>query len=548
MITILFCAVCAMCIYRISTAQDNATPDDEIQLLPGMPSEAEQDPTQQPRTTPAGTMPPKPVIRFNSSAPSLVTDAMSIPRLKSVAPQWAVQQIEWIAPKDLEKYRGRASPEQLSMCMEWIMRTLQPQVIPGDLISNLIPLRNWAILYRDWIDHGGSDTFVVKYAIGNLLIRISDTPNYVIIAIRDLEQQSHKSKENHVPYVYQKSLQVLAEEVQPENLEAIGISEDTRSGSVTVGFWSPKGAALPEETGETEAGQSVQVQTPSDSVKFFTNGDFVIFEIFKFIWTGEMESPFDTRFTLDVSSEVEDSIWDMVEKQLQENPDLKTPEQRIKFYERMKTRLITKQVEEYLGPLLYDYQGNKLTATIPISQIESAFNELNDIQKNHLLKQRKSDESYVEGLKSFNEKRYDIAVNKWAESLSIDPMNVRCALLLNVATDFLKEKMFETLGKVDYENPTLAKAVNAQLNHKQAILKYTLSYREDTLKDREIAKHRVMAIDHYSRGEYEKAIEEWNEVLKIAPNNPQAALFKDLAIKRMNARDTLDEKMGEDMQ
>ena len=280
-------------------------------------------------------------------------------------------------------------------------------------------------------------------------------------------------------------------------------------------------------------------------MKFFTNGRFVIFQVLKYIWTNKLNNPFEPRFSLEVDDKVDESIWSIVEKEIKENPDLATPEERIRFYERMKLRIVAKQVEEYLGPLLYDYEGNKLTATIPISQIEKAFNDLNSVQKDYLLKQRKSDEYYIEGLKAFNEKRYDVAVDKWSEALKIDPLNVRCALLLSIAEDYLKEKMYRTLGKVDFQNPTLKKAVEALNNHQSAILNYELTQRIETVKEREIARHRVRAIDLYSEGRYREAIEEWDKVIKIDPGNPQAALFKDLALKRLKETESQETQKKE---
>lgn len=475
-----------------------------------------------------------PSISYNDMAPPVVEDELMIPRLKTIAPQWAVQQLEWVKPDEIEKYKGRATDEQVGECVKWILQTIRSSLIPQDISEHLIPLRNWSIFYRDWIDHGGSDTFIVKYKIGSLVIRISETPNYILVAVRDLNQKEKFAKEEHITFVVNMASEVLAPELQPKSVDAISIINKTNSGIATEGFWSASvSPSSAQAKPKTENNQNSSQEAISDSVKFFTNGGFVVFQVLKYIWTNELSNPFEPRFSLDVNTEVDKSIWNIVEKEIKENPDLATPEDRIKFYERMKLRIIAKQVEEYLGPLLYDYEGNKLTATIPISQIETAFNKLNSIQKDYLLKQRKSDEYYIEGLKAFNEKRYDVAVDKWADALNIDPLNVRCALLLSIAEDYLKEKMYRTLGRVDFQNPTLKKAVEALTAHQRAILNYELTQRIETIKEREIARHRVRAIDLYSEGRYKEAIEEWDKVLKIDPGNPQAELFKDLALKRI---------------
>ena len=509
--------------------------ESDIKLIPGMTVGVEaQESAREMSPTPAGV-----IVPFNDMAPPLVLDKTYIVTLKSVSPQWAVQQLEFPQDEEIEKYCGRASPEQISEFEQWIARAIKQRFIPSDITRHLIPLRNWAILYRDWIDHGGSDTFVVQYHAGSYTVRISETPNYILVAIRDLDQGGRKSKEEHIQFVFDTSLKILTNDVLPKTVQDISKNREALSEATTSGFWA---ARVLQENANTKSADNISEPSdmPSDSVKFFTDGQFIVFQIFKYVWSKEMKNPFEPRFAIETITKIDESLWDMVEREIKENPDLKTPEKRIQFYENMKTRLVTKQIEEYLGPLLYDYEGTKLSSAIPISQIEKAFSDLNDIQKNHLLKQRKSDEFYVEGLKAFNEKRYDIAVGRWTEALSIDPMNVRCALLVTLATDFMKDKMQQTMGKIDFENPTLAKAISALMNHKQAILRYELSDREQTLKDREIAQHRVLAIDYYSKGMYEMAIKEWDEVLKIDPQNPQAALFKDLATKRLGAKDILE--------
>lgn len=474
-------------------------------------------------------------IIYNDQAPPLVPDKTQIPKLKMLAPQWAVQQFDWLTADEIARYKGRANPQDVAAVRQWLIRILRPEFIPKDLELHLIPLRNWAIFYRDWIDHGGSDTFIVKYKILNkYVIQISETINYVIIAVRDLDRKAPVSKAEHKKFVLEMAQRLLVSEIHPPHPGALVESKTETTGELTVGFWTPPSPALSKKNND---GVEVPPEVISDSIKFCTDGQLVIFQVLKYIWTGEMPNPFEPRFTPEPSTRTDDSIWKLVEQQLAESKELDTPEKRIEFYERIKNRIVTKQIEEYLGPMLYTYEGEKLTATVPIALIEHAFNQLDDAQKNYLIKQRQSDELYIEGLKAFNQKRYDIAVDKWSASLKLEPLNVRCALLLMVATDYLKEKMQATLGKIDYENPTLGKAIDALLSHRQAILKYELSQREETLKEREVSKHRVLALDYYARGQYQEAINEWNEVLKIDPGNPQAALFIDLATRRLKSKE-----------
>jgi len=521
--------VCCL-VWHVSPAQEVETPAQEVES-PNTITLPETILIEEPLSTVEEAGVEQDVrVAYNDMSPPIVPDEMGVPKLKSLVPQWAVQQLEWLEPDEVYKYGGRANPQQVSNFIEWTMRILKPTFIPEDLLVHLIPLRNWAVLYRDWIDHGGSDTFIVKYKIQDMVIQISETANYFIVSARDLTQGKRIYSE-HVPFVKEMADRLFTAEVRPFSIEEISKSDEPETEELTVGFWSARGELEKKE--EAAVQDSEEAEFVSDSVKFCTDGQFVIFQIFKYVWSGQRANPFDPRFSPELSSEIDEAIWALVEKQINEMPQLDTPEKRIEVYERIKTRLVTKQVEEYLGPLLYDYEGNKLTTTIPVALIEGAFSQLNDIQKQHLLEQRKSDEYYIEGLKAFNEKRYDLAVDNWTDALEVDPLNVRCALLLTVAADFLKEKMLQSLGKVDYDNPTLSKAVDALLTHKQAVLRNELSQRREVKKDREIANHRIRAIDFYSRGQFDKAIEEWDEVLTIDPGNPQAQLFKDLARKRL---------------
>ncbi|MCX7765087.1 MAG: hypothetical protein N2246_00035, partial [Candidatus Sumerlaeia bacterium] len=53
-------------------------------------------------------------VVYNELAPPLVSDKTQIPKLKMLAPQWAVQQFDWLTADEIAKYKGRANPQDIA--------------------------------------------------------------------------------------------------------------------------------------------------------------------------------------------------------------------------------------------------------------------------------------------------------------------------------------------------------------------------------------------------------------------------------------------------
>ena len=65
--------------------------------------------------------------------------------------------------------------------------------------------------------------------------------------------------------------------------------------------------------------------------------------------------------------------------------------------------------------------------------------------------------------------------------------------------------------------------------HQTAVQKERLEEKAEDKQSRQIASHRIRAMEFYTEGNYEKAIEQWDAVMQVDPGNPQASMFRKLA-------------------
>jgi hypothetical protein len=467
---------------------------------------------------------------FNHDAPPLVPNEIEKSKLIMHAPQWSVQLLEFPSNKTIDAYSGKASPGAVSEAALWLDRILKQQYLPKDVSAHLLALKNYAVLYRDWIDHGGSDAFLVKYQADSIVFQILETPNYVLIACKDLSQRNAEPVSAHVNFALGMAKRVLENDLVARSADSVHLLEMPKDVSITTGYWKPN---VDFEKLKAQHPGAYDEDILSDSIRFCTNGDVVAFEIFKYIWTASVENPFASRFGVIVDTRSDERLFTMLEDQMKSNPSLNSPKTRIEFLDRIKDRLVTRQAEEYLGPFLYDYEGNKITANIPFKNLDAAVSSLNDDQKAILVNQRMVDEYYLRGLKSFNEKDYQGAIANWIQVLELEPLNVRAAILLEIAMDFRKQQIAFAGEAVVRKDPSLESAREALATHKRNILKRRLIDKEEQLTSQEIASHQIKAIDYYTEGHFADAIREWDAVLKIDPANARALLFREMAIGQL---------------
>jgi tetratricopeptide (TPR) repeat protein len=143
------------------------------------------------------------------------------------------------------------------------------------------------------------------------------------------------------------------------------------------------------------------------------------------------------------------------------------------------------------------------------------------------------DEYYIRGLKAFNRKDYPGAIADWCQVLEFDTLNVRAAILLQIAMNFRNEQIEFAGEGVARKDPPLVRAREALAAHRRQVLKQRLKEKEEKLTSQEIATHQIKAIDYYTEGRFADAIREWDEVLKIDPSNARALLFREMAIGQL---------------
>ncbi len=460
-------------------------------------------------------------IFYNRQVPKMLRADADVLFLKMKSPQWIVQQLEWPTDRETADKIGKATEFQKENFINWIKNILKREYIPNDLMNNVLPMADWAILFMDWKQKGGIDSFLVKYLIDGELIQITETPNFVIIVLRDTKDNNTVSPGKHRDYVIKFAERFLINEIVPKSKRdlRLTLSKDEK---ITEGFWDPGIRATEKHITKYDA---------FDNIKFCTDGNFVGFAIAKANWEGYINvDPYESRFERLSDYNLEVLLMSQLEDKIDKDPNI-TPEEKMRVYDKIISKIILKQAKEYFGPFAYDYNREKVYPDIPINILEDSFSRLSDAQKVALVEARTIDEHYLKGLKLFKEEKYDAATKEFYTVLSIDPLHARAALWLEIASKYLNRPGTPRENLSIDDIPT-NKAEEALLRHKEA-LKEEMTKREKQKElERKKDELRIRALELYAQDKFKESYELWEEMLKIDPTDTKVILFRDLAYKQ----------------
>ncbi len=124
---------------------------------------------------------------------------------------------------------------------------------------------------------------------------------------------------------------------------------------------------------------------------------------------------------------------------------------------------------------------------------------------------------YNLGLLYYSQKKYEDAIAEWKKSIELDKSPL--------SNKYLKDAL-SNIAKAEYR----IKASKGTLVSEKQISKQV------TKKQRMIKKHFYMGVAHYTSGEYEEALKEWQEVLKLDPYNPKALKNIEKCKKKIKAQ------------
>lgn len=460
-------------------------------------------------------------VTYNREAPNVLRADADVLFLKMKSPQWIVQQLEWPTDREITEKIAKATEFQKENFINWVKNVLKPEFIPNDLISNVLPMADWAILFMDWKDKGGMSTFLVKYLIKDDLVQITETPNFVIVVFRNVKNNTALPPEKHIDLVQKTAEKFLIDEIVPKSRKDMRLTL-SKDKSITEGFWDPKIRTSEKHITKYDA---------FDNIKFCTDGNFIGFAVAKANWEGYINvDPYESRFEKLSDYNLEVLLMSQLEDKIDKDPNI-TPEEKMRVYDKIISKIVLKQAKEYFGPFAYDYNREKVYPDVPVNLLEDAFSRLSDAQKVALVESRTIDEHYLKGLQRFKEEKYDEAIKEWYTVLSLDPLHARAALWLEIASKYLN-KPGTPRASLKSDDIPANKAEEALLRHKEA-LKEEMAKREKQKElERKKDELRIRALELYAQDKFKESYDLWEEMLKIDPADTKTILFRDITYKQ----------------
>jgi tetratricopeptide (TPR) repeat protein len=457
-------------------------------------------------------------IAYNENVPPLITDTDLLKDVKFHAPQWVQQSIVW--PSSLERriHSGISSFDQRAAMIAWLDAAFYFKPMPPELALNAVEMRNWLVLFSDWARYSGADAFIMRFTNKGYALHITEaTTNLVLIARPERPLDANIS--NPKAYAMNVANDLFHTYLLPGKPELVLSEpvEDLPGG--LAGSWQP-GLA-----GRTR--RAMNEEFPPLAIRFFVVDSMVAFNINKEIWR-HTDNPtlYTKRFTPPRNQESETEILEAIQDETLSSPRLTDPAERIVFYERLRQQLNIKTVEEFLGPMLFDSRGERITSkNIDYQRLISVVESLNQDQRDFLLNQRKVDTFYIEGMRALEQNDIDLALNFWMRALDAEPSNVRVNVLLEVALNIKVEREFG--GNADEANndPIVRNARELQAFHRKTVLRESVERLERERMSKEIEEMRARGIDLYKQGMYEESKQMFQRILRRDPNNATALLW-----------------------
>jgi tetratricopeptide (TPR) repeat protein len=457
-------------------------------------------------------------VAYNKDAPPLVPEPEMLRSLKRHAPQWVQQSLVW--PSDLERriHAGISTYDQRAAMIAWLDAAFQYRPLPSQLILNAIEMRNWLIMFSDWARDSGADAFVMRFTSAGFTNHITETNTNIILLTRP-ERPGLRGNMEAVDYAMSVAAQFVRPYLMPANREDVVAEELPLMKGAFEGTWQPGR--------QGRAHRPLAENPPPLAIRFFVAGDMVAINFNKNLWA-LVDNPmlYARRFEAPQDQTAELEILTAIQRETITSGRLNDPSERIIFYERLRQQLNIKTVEEFLGPMLYDSLGNRLTSNnLDYTRLLAAMERLNQEQREELLRQRRVDWHYLEGLRSFERGDLDMAIDHWSRALAEDPVNVRIALLLDVAAEIKIERDFGGDRQVANRDIVIDSINELQFYHRQAIRDNAAGTRNRERIRAEVLEMRNNAIELYRQGRFAESVAIWQQILEREPDNAFAALW-----------------------
>lgn len=487
---------------------------------------AVSEPSAVPGALPEQYQPQKDGARFNSNDPQIVPDIDEFARLKYQTPQWLQQFLKFPAQIELSRSLGTANSELRKKAADGIMQVVNPALMPEGFQSYLVPLSRWAVLYEDWRNHGGTDTFLTKFVKPPLVLQIAETHNHVVVLVRDVNNKRTTDFASMLNLTYEYADRVFNEHFKAVSADGLKIFRTNLNPAFVYGYYTPKLEALTGNSDSRDvlttglAANEKSESSRATAVRFFSNGDFAAFMVLKPLFGAKLKNPFEPRFQpLNIAKGADVPFW---EKQAMAR-EARGSDEQIK----------RRQMEEFLGSYLFDEDGAKLSERVSLKDLERAYLDLSPPQRLAIVGKKRIDEHYTSGTKAFVARDYRNAIEHWTKMLNLDPENPRASILLNLAIkEFTRTSLRGDEEQARRDSRVLAaqEAIGAQ----QTRLSVKEKQQEQRLdRDRAVTDYRTRALSFLSEGSYEESFKEWQKLLDVDPGNPSALIFKDICEQKM---------------
>jgi len=473
-------------------------------------------------------------VLWNEQVPSFLSDSQWLQQLRLFGPEWLRQNLTW--PNEVEQriHEADSTNEQRLAFMQWMVDLLRIQ-IPGELVRFIVEMADWQLVMRDWTNQPGADAFLVRFRSSGYAIHISDIPSAMIIVARPIDL-SRFTNANNRDFAMQVAEDLLERPLLPVGPESVFSNEVPMLSGAVEGSW--KVSAMGELRRKFQPDESKR-----PPIRFFSQGELAAFMIPKtlFALDGEDQAALErqSRFQRPVDSPDTELLLSMMDEQMARSPLLSDPGGRLAYFEQLRRTLNIRTVEEFLGPMMFDRDGQRLQVeSLSYDVLSREIEELTADQREILLRQRRVDWFYLEGLKNFEQNKLDAALEAWSQALALDPLNVRVAVLMEVAAarrlnlEFAGDAQKASLDVLQFNVSELLAF------HTQKVARHAMQQQEEERRMQRVSALRAEAMAMFRDGLYESSLTKWQEILRIDPNNSVALLYSAICSSRLETAGT----------
>jgi tetratricopeptide (TPR) repeat protein len=391
---------------------------------------------------------------------------------------------------------------------------LLPSWVPQDITRHWIPLRDWNVFYRDWIDHGGADALLTNYEQDGVKFQIADTPNHLIVGFRpELPSPPSVDPED---WVVQRVEEYMSSDLYPlsmDDVEMFRVLRFSQGTRVIEGDWIPQG---PEHR-RTPPTSTLELER----VKFFTNGQMAVLSVPKFLWEPtSLVNPFADRFPQPASSAETEALAQFLFRPASPTPRpfASDPEEMEAVLERLLEAHPTNMLELDWGRRL-----NEVGVEMNRDDLDALFEEVGTDRLGLWHAQQLAERVLAEGAEALADQRYDEAANRFSQALVLDPLNVSAALLLEMTR--ARAEVWAREADRSLPLPWFEAAEQALERHRSAVAERKFQMQQRSERYLALTDLRTQWLEAYGEKDFRRARQILDRMQAIDPGDASTLFF-----------------------